>query len=43
VDIAEEGTVLKIPQHDHGDGFVDSVNRVIVCAAFLRDLVEAGL
>ena len=43
VDIAEEGIVLKIPQHDHGDGLVDSADRVVVGAAFLRDLVEAGL
>ena len=35
--------VLKIPQHDHGHGLVDSTDRVIVGAAFLRDLVEAGL
>jgi hypothetical protein len=43
VDIAEESIVLKIPQHDHGDGLVDSADRVAVGAAFLRDLVEAGL
>jgi hypothetical protein len=43
VDIAEEGTLLKVPQHDHGDGLVDSVDRVVIGAAFLRDLVEAGL
>jgi hypothetical protein len=42
-DIADRGIVLKIPQHDHGDGLVDSADRVIVGAAFLRDLVEAGL
>lgn len=43
VDIAEERTVLKIPQHDYGDGLVDSADRVVIGAAFLRDLVEAGL
>lgn len=43
VDIAEEGIVLKIPQHDRGDGLVDSADRVVVGASFLRDLVEAGL
>jgi hypothetical protein len=35
--------VLKIPQHDHGDGLVDSADRVIVGTAFLKDLMEAGL
>lgn len=43
VEIADEGIVLKIPQHDHGDGLVDSADRVVIGAAFLRDLVEAGL
>ena len=43
VDIADEGIVLKIPQHDHGNGLVDSADRVVVGAAFLRALVEAGL
>jgi hypothetical protein len=43
VDIAEEGIVLKIPQHDQGEGLVDSADRVVVGAAFLRVLVEAGL
>ena len=43
VEIADEGIVLKIPQHHHGDGLVDSADRVVVGAAFLRDLVEAGL
>lgn len=43
VDIAEEGIVLKIPQHIHGDGLVDSANRVVVGAAFLCELVKAGL
>jgi uncharacterized protein (DUF2252 family) len=43
VDIAAEPIVLKIPQHDHGAGRVDSADRVVVGAAFLRDLVEAGL
>ena len=37
----EEGFVLKIPQYDHGHGLVDSADRVVVGAAFLRDLVEA--
>lgn len=43
VAIAEEPIVLKIPQHDHGDGLVDSADRVVIGAAFLRDLVKAGL
>jgi hypothetical protein len=43
VDFADEPIVLKIPQSDHGDGLVDSADRVVVGAAFLRDLVEAGL
>ena len=43
VEIADEGIVLKIPQHDHDNGLVDSADRVVVGAAFLRDLVEAGL
>ena len=43
IDISEEGIVLKIPQHDQGGGLVDAVDRVVVGAAFLRDLVEAGL
>jgi hypothetical protein len=43
VDIAEEGIVLRIPQHNHGDDLVDAANRVVVGSALLRDLVEAGL
>jgi len=43
VDIADKRVVLKIPQHDHGDGLVDSADRVVIGAAFLRALVEAGL
>lgn len=43
VAIAEDRVVLEIPQHDHGGGLVDSVDRVAIGAAFLRDLVEAGL
>jgi hypothetical protein len=43
VDIADQGIVLKIRQHDHGYGLVDSADRVVVGAAFLRDLVNAGL
>ena len=42
VEIADEGIVLKIPQQDHGDGLVDSADRVVIGAAFLRDLVKAG-
>lgn len=37
------GVVLRIPQHDNGDGPVDSEDRVVIGAAFLRALVEAGL
>ena len=43
VEVSDERTVLKIPQYDHGHGLVDSVDRIEVGAAFLRDLVEAGL
>ena len=43
VDVVEGVIVLKIPQHDHGDGLVDSADRVVIGAAFLRDLGEAGL
>ncbi len=43
VEITDEDIVLKIPQHDHGDGLIDSADRVVIGAAFLRDLVEAGL
>jgi len=43
VDIAGEGIMLKIPQHNHGEGLVDSADRVVVGAALLRDLVEASL
>jgi len=35
--------LLKIPQDDAGDGPVDTVDRVAVGAAFLRELVDAGL
>jgi hypothetical protein len=35
--------VLKIPQLDHGDGLVDAVDRTVVGAAFLKELVAAGL
>jgi hypothetical protein len=40
---ADAGIVLKVPQHDHGDGPVDTADRVVIGAAFLRALVEAGL
>lgn len=43
VEITDEDIVLKIPQHDHGDGLIDSADRVVIGAAFLCDLVEAGL
>jgi hypothetical protein len=43
VEISDEGIVLKVPQYDHGHGLIDSADRVVVGAAFLRDLVEAGL
>jgi hypothetical protein len=42
-DSAAERFVLTIPQHDHGHGCVDAIDRVIVGADFLRDLVDAGL
>ena len=34
--------VLRIPQHDHGNGPIDSTDRVVVGAALLRALVKAG-
>jgi hypothetical protein len=43
VEITDEDIVLKIPQHDHGDGLIDSADRIVVGAAFLRHLVGAGL
>ena len=43
VDSTDEAIMLKIPQHEHTDGLVDSTDRVVAGAAFLRDLVEAGL
>jgi Protein of unknown function DUF262 len=43
VEVSGESVLLKIPQYDHGEGLVDSVNRIEVGAAFLRDLVKAGL
>jgi hypothetical protein len=43
VDITGDGIVLRIPQHDDGNGLVDSTDRVVVGSAFLRALVEAGL
>jgi hypothetical protein len=43
VDTADEVTMLKIPQHEHADGLVDSTDRVLAGAALLHDLVEAGL
>jgi hypothetical protein len=42
VDITGESIVLRIPQHDHGNGLIDSADRVVVGAAFLRALVKAG-
>ncbi|OXM45173.1 DUF262 domain-containing protein [Amycolatopsis alba] len=44
-DVEEAGDrlVVKAPQRDHGDGPVDSADRVVLGAAFLRDLVAAGL
>jgi hypothetical protein len=42
VDITGESIVLTIPQHDHGNGLIDSTDRVVVGAAFLRALVKAG-
>jgi hypothetical protein len=43
VDITGDDIVLRIPQHDHGNGPVDSTDRVVAGSAFLRALVEAGL
>jgi hypothetical protein len=43
VNTADEVTMLKIPQHEHTDGLVDSTDRVLAGTALLRDLVEADL
>jgi hypothetical protein len=43
VTIAAESIVLTTPQRDLGNGLVDSQDRVLVGAAFLRDLIELGL
>ncbi|GLY70253.1 hypothetical protein [Amycolatopsis taiwanensis] len=43
VDAVGDRTVLKVPQRDHGAGPVDSTDRVVIGAAFLRELVTAGL
>jgi len=43
VDNSGEGIVLRILQHDDGEGPVDSEDRVVVGAAFLRDLLDVGL
>jgi hypothetical protein len=42
VEAVGDRIVLKAPQRDHGDGLVDSADRVVIGAAFLRDLVAAG-
>jgi hypothetical protein len=39
---AEGSIVLRIPQHDDGNGPIDSTDRVVVGAALLRALVKAG-
>jgi hypothetical protein len=39
----DEAIMFMIPQHEHADGLVDSTDRVVAGAAFLRDLVEASL
>jgi hypothetical protein len=38
VDIAGQSIMLKVRQHHGGGGLVDSADRVVVGAAFLRDL-----
>ena len=43
VQVTDERVLLKIPQHDHAGDLIDSVDRVVVGAKFLRDLVDAGL
>ncbi|MFK0250071.1 hypothetical protein ACIQUM_35680 [Amycolatopsis azurea] len=41
--IVGDRIVLAAPQRDDGDGPVDSADRVVIGAVFLRDLVAAGL
>jgi hypothetical protein len=43
VQTGEAGIVLKVPQHDYGDGPVDTADRVVTGAEFLQAMVEAGL
>jgi hypothetical protein len=43
VDIPGGGLLLKISQHDRGNGLLDSKDRVVVGATLLRALVDAGL
>jgi hypothetical protein len=43
VDTSGDDIVLRMPQHNYGNDLVDSTDRVVVGAAFLRALVEAGL
>ena len=41
---AEDGRLLlRVPQDDAGDGPIDCVDRVVMGAAFVKELVEAGL
>lgn len=43
VQVMDERILLKIPQDDHAGDAVDSVDRVVVGAELVRDLVDAGL
>ncbi|MER7992285.1 hypothetical protein [Micromonospora chalcea] len=40
---ADGAVMLTIPQQEGADGLVDAIDRVVAGAAFLRDLVQAGL
>ena len=43
VQVEGERILLTIPQHDHDGHAVDAVDRVVVGAAFVRVLVDAGM
>lgn len=43
IDASGDRIVLTVPQEDHGDGPVDAIDRVVVGAALLNELVGAGL
>jgi hypothetical protein len=43
IEIDEERTLLRIPQVDDAPSAVDSADRVLIGAEFVRQLVDAGL